>query len=95
MDPHSGRQHRKTFDDGDTGGYIGPRIHSRMEVFDADGARVGIVECVEGDRIRLASVDPESHQPEYLPLGVVAGVEGDRVYLRGRGDNAFGMEAQH
>ena len=67
------------------------QIREHMEVIGADGIHLGTVDGVEGDRIKLiradSSADVEggegSHQGHhhYLPAGLVAEVEGDRVRL--------------
>ncbi len=60
-------------------------IREHMEVIGADGVRLGVVDAVEGDRIKLTRRDSgqghhEGHH-HFLPLGLVAEVEGDRVRL--------------
>jgi hypothetical protein len=56
-------------------------ICEHMEVVDADGQHVGIVDKVEGDRIRLAKNDALDPQHRFLDKSQVAGVEGNRVKL--------------
>ena len=64
-------------------------IREHMEVIGADGARIGTVDHVEGDRIKLIRADSgighEQHH-HFIPRGLVAEVEGDRVRLTARGD---------
>jgi hypothetical protein len=60
-------------------------IREHMEVIGADGVHVGTVDGVEGDRIKLTRRDSgmgghEGHH-HYLPKGLVAEVEGDKVRL--------------
>jgi hypothetical protein len=60
-------------------------IREHMEVIGADGVRLGTVDKVDGDRIKLTKADSgqgshEGHH-HYLPLGLVAEVEGDTVRL--------------
>jgi hypothetical protein len=60
-----------------------------MEVIGADGVHIGTVDKVEGNRIKLIRADSGlAHQEHhhYLPKGLVAEVEGDRVRLTARGD---------
>lgn len=63
------------------------QIRERMEVFGADGARIGRLDHVEGDRIRFAAADleplsrPADAHEAWLPLAKVRSVEGDRVRL--------------
>ena len=60
-------------------------IREHMEVIGADGVHVGTVDKVDGDRIKLTKADSgmgshEGHH-HYIPLGLVAEVEGDTVRL--------------
>lgn len=68
-------------------------IKEHMEVIGADGAHVGTVDKVEGDRIKLTKADSGqgSHQGHhhYLSAGLVAGVENGKVRLSATGANAF------
>jgi hypothetical protein len=64
-------------------------IREHMEVIGADGVHVGTVDRIEGDRIKLIRADSGiAHQDEhhYIPKGLVAEVEGDKVRLTARGD---------
>jgi hypothetical protein len=60
-------------------------IREHMEVIGADGVRLGTVDKVDGDRIKLTRADSGSGSHEghhhYIPLGLVAEVEGDKVRL--------------
>ena len=60
-------------------------IREHMKVVGADGAPVGTVDHVEGDRIKLTknSSGEGSHEGHhhYLPGGLVADIEGDTVRL--------------
>ena len=64
-------------------------IREHMEVIGADGAHIGTVDRIEGDRIKLIRADSgighEQHH-HYIPRGLVAEVEGERVRLTARGD---------
>jgi len=68
------------------------QIREGMEVIGADGVHVGTVDRVEGHRIKLTRADSGqgSHQGHhhFLSVGLVAGVEGDRVRLSATGENA-------
>jgi len=68
-------------------------IKEHMEVIGADGVHVGTVDKVDGDRIKLTKKDSGqgSHQGHhhYLPVGLVADVEGDKVRLSATGANAM------
>ena len=79
-------------------------IRADMEVIGADGARVGVVDKVEGDRIKLTKADsnPQIEGGEgahaghhhYISLGLVAGVEGGQVRLSTTGANAVLFEEE-
>ena len=56
-------------------------IRENMEVVDADGQHVGIVNKVEGDRIRLTKKDALDPQHLFIDKSQVAGVEGNKVKL--------------
>jgi hypothetical protein len=57
------------------------QICEHMEVVDADGQHVGIVDKVEGDRIKLTKKDSLDGQHLFLDKNQVAGVEGNKVKL--------------
>jgi hypothetical protein len=56
-------------------------ICEHMEVVDADGQHVGIVDKVDGDRIRLTKKDALDPQHLFVDKSQVAGVEGNKVRL--------------
>ena len=64
-------------------------IREHMNVIGADGAHLGTVDRIEGDRIKLIRADSgvahEEHH-HFIPRGLVAEVEGDTVRLTARGD---------
>jgi hypothetical protein len=64
-------------------------VREHMNVIGADGAHLGTVDRVEGDRIKLIRADSgiahEEHH-HFIPRGLVAEVEGDTVRLTARGD---------
>ena len=59
------------------------QIRPHMTVIGADGARIGTVDSVDGDRIKLVKADSGSHSGHhhYISGGLVAGIEGDTVRL--------------
>jgi hypothetical protein len=64
-------------------------IREHMEVIGADGVHLGTVDRVEGNRIKLIRADSGiGHESEhhYIPKGLIAEVEGDKVRLTARGD---------
>jgi hypothetical protein len=68
------------------------QIREGMEVIGADGVHLGTVDRVEGHRIKLTRADSGigSHQGHhhFLSVGLVAGVEGDKVRQSATGENA-------
>ncbi|HET9146379.1 MAG TPA: DUF2171 domain-containing protein [Sphingomicrobium sp.] len=72
-------------------------IREHMEVIGADGVHLGTVDRVEGDRIKLIRADSgighEEHH-HFIPRGLVADVEGDRVRLSANGDVAADLFEQ-
>jgi len=79
-------------------------IREHMDVIGADGVHVGTVDGVEGDRIKLTKRDSGaeiegaegSHQNHhhFIPLGLVAEVEGDSVRLSATAANAVLFEEE-
>ena len=73
-------------------------ISEHMEVIGADGVHVGTVDKVEGDFIKLIRADggQGSHEGHhhFLPLGLVAEVEGDRVRLSANAAVAIQFEEE-
>jgi hypothetical protein len=64
-------------------------IREHMEVIGADGVHLGTVDRVEGNRIKLIRADSGvGHEGEhhYIPQGLIAEVEGNKVRLSARGD---------
>ncbi|HYI41116.1 MAG TPA: DUF2171 domain-containing protein [Allosphingosinicella sp.] len=73
-------------------------IKEHMEVIGADGVHLGTVDRVEAGRIKLVKADSgagahEGHH-HYVPLGLVATVEGDRVRLSANADVALQFEEE-
>lgn len=85
FDPQASRQPS-------AGSRFADQIREHMEVIDSRGQHCGTVDHVDGDRIKLTRSDSSGGQHQYLLLSQVAGIEGNKVRLRERGDNDFGME---
>jgi len=60
-------------------------IQEHMEVIGADGVHVGTVDKVEGSQGATGSHAGHHH---YVSIGLVAGVEGDKVRLSATAANA-------
>lgn len=74
------------------------KIKEHAEVIGADGVHVGTVDHVEGDRIKLTKKDSgmgdhKGHH-HFIPLGLVAEVEGDKVRLSANADVAVSFEEE-
>lgn len=73
-------------------------ITEHMEIIGADGAHVGTVDRVEGDRIKLRKADSGSGRHEghhhFISTGLVADVEGNKVRLSATGANALLFEEE-
>jgi hypothetical protein len=73
-------------------------IREHMQVIGADGANIGTVDRVEGNRIKLtkASSGQGAHKGHhhFIPLGLVADIEGDRVRLSANADVDVTMEEE-
>ena len=77
---------------------IASNIKEHAEVIGADGVHVGTVDGVEGDRIKLTKKDSgqgshEGHH-HFIPLSLVADVEGDKVRLSANADVAVTFEEE-
>ncbi len=73
-------------------------IRDHMEVIGADGVHIGTVDGVEGNRIKLTKPDSGmgSHagHHHYIPIALVAEVEGDKVRLSANDDVAVTFEEE-
>jgi len=73
------------------------KIKEHMEVIGADGVHVGIVDHLDGERIKLTKKDsPQTKSGKgashhYLPVGLIAEIEGDKTRLSATGENAVNM----
>jgi hypothetical protein len=64
-------------------------IREHMEVIGADGVHIGTVDRLEDNRIKLVRADSgvaHTDHHHYIPRGLVAEVEGDKVRLTARAD---------
>jgi len=74
------------------------KVREHMEVIGADGVHVGTVDKVEHHRIKLTRKDSgmgshEGHH-HFLPLGLVAEIEGDKVRLSATAANALAFQEE-
>ncbi len=73
-------------------------IREHMEVIGADGVHVGTVDKVEGQRIKLTKRDSGegAHRGHhhFIPLSLVADVEGQKVRLSANSDVAVTFEEE-
>lgn len=74
------------------------KIKEHMEVIGADGAHVGTVDRVEGNRIKLTKADSGEGKHKghhhFIDIGLVADVEGQKVRLSANGSVAVTMEEE-
>ena len=74
------------------------KIREHMEVLGADGVHVGTVDKIDGDRIKLTKNDSGegSHKGHhhYIPLSLLAEVQGDKVWLSANSDVAVTFEEE-
>ena len=73
-------------------------IREHMQVIGADGVKLGTVDRIEGDRIKLTKKDSgqgshEGHH-HFLSKGLVAEVEGDNVRLSANAEVAAALFEQ-
>ena len=64
-------------------------IREHMEVIGADGVRLGTVDRIDGDRIKLTRADSgmaHTDHHHYISRGLFAGIEGDQVRLSANAD---------
>lgn len=67
------------------------QIKHCMEVVGADGVRVGTIDKLEDDRLKLSKVHLGSHgdHNHYLPVELIASIDGETVRLSANGSNAL------
>ena len=64
-------------------------IREHMKIIGADGAPLGTVDRIEGDRIKMIRADSgigHENEHHFIPKGLVAEVEGDTVRLSANAD---------
>lgn len=69
-------------------------IREHMTVIGADGVKLGTVDKVEGERIKLTRADSgiaHTDHHHFIPRGLVAGVEGENVRLSANADVAAAL----
>ncbi|TGQ47968.1 MULTISPECIES: DUF2171 domain-containing protein [unclassified Mesorhizobium] len=74
------------------------RIREHMEVIGADGVHIGTVDKVDGQRIKLTKRDSGQGRHKghhhYVPLSLVAEIEGQKVRLSANSDVAVTFEEE-
>ena len=73
---------------------LASQIGEHMEVVGDDGGHVGVVDKVEGNRIKLTKKDDPTGEGvhHYLPLGAVAAVQDGKVKLMMPASDATGEQ---
>jgi hypothetical protein len=71
-------------------------VTEHMEIIGADGVHIGIVDKVEGHRIKMTKADSGSHgdHHHYFSEGLIAGIEGNQVRLSATGAAAMLLEEE-
>ena len=67
-------------------------IHERDQIVGADDVHVGVVDKVEGNRIKLTKQDSVDQEHHYIPCSLVAEVEAGVIRLSANADVAIGFE---
>ena len=74
------------------------RVKEHMEVIGADGVHLGTVDRVENGRIKLTKADSGEGRHKghhhFVEMGLVAGVEGQKVRLSANADVAVTLEEE-
>lgn len=84
---YGGGRQQQQYDAGE-GGQFAAQIQDRMEVIGADGARIGRLDTLEGNRLHFLRDDieplsrPEGAQEAWLPLDKVRAIEGGKLHLK-------------
>ena len=77
---------------------VSKAIKEHANVIGADGVHIGTVDHIEGGRIRLTRPDSgegaHAGHHHYVPLSLVAGIEGDEVRLSANADVAVLLEQE-
>lgn len=64
------------------GGQFAGQIREHMEVVDDQGRRLGRVDSIEGNQIKLTRHDSSDGQHHYVSTNEVEGIENDQIRLR-------------
>jgi hypothetical protein len=70
------------------------RIREHMQVIGADGVKLGTVDKVEGERVKLTKQDSglaHTDHHHFIPGGLIAAVEGDTIRLSANADVAAAL----
>lgn len=87
FDQGSGGQMGSGMGGGDTSRFA-DQIREHMQVVDADGNELGMVDSCEGGRIKLTRKDSSDGQHHWLEMNQVEAVDGDQVRLRAGGGSS-------
>ena len=68
------------------------QIKEHAPVIGADGVHVGIVDHVQGDRIKLTKTDSSDGQHHFISTGLIAEIEDGTVRLSANADVAITFE---
>jgi len=70
------------------------QVKEQAEVIGADGVHVGVVDSVEGGRIKLTRNSTTHNHHHYIDGGLIADIEDGKVRLSANGDVAVTLEKE-
>ncbi|MBV9834006.1 MAG: DUF2171 domain-containing protein [Alphaproteobacteria bacterium] len=65
------------------------QVKEHMEIVGSDGAHIGTVDKIEGNRIKLTKRDSSQEQHRYVDGSSVATIDGNKVRLSKKGNEAL------
>jgi hypothetical protein len=68
------------------------QIHPDAEVIGADGVHIGVVDHIDGGRIKLTRMDSVDGRHHFIDAGLIADIEGGKVRLSANADVAITLE---
>jgi hypothetical protein len=71
------------------------QIQPNAEVIGADGVHVGVVDHVDGDRLKLTKMDSVDGRHHFIDRGLIAEIEDGKVRLSANADVAVTLEDEN
>ena len=69
-------------------------INQHMEIIGSDGVHVGVVDAVEGNRIKLTKASGDDGKHHYISTSTVQDIKGNTVTLTTTADVAISSEQE-